>query len=201
MLQCFVRDKLLLVSAVLAMVAFSFFGLEAISMSLNPQSPGGRAEWFFSALKSDGMEGAVDLIHPESLELFKKTFLPVVEFEGLLSDDSKGLLHDAVYFGDFKNKSPGEMSPREFYIALARGFDRVGGGVRKMLKDSYPKALGDVDETPEWTHVVYRLWSEVDGKKSSKVGVLTLRRDGSQWKVWLTGEDALLPTLKQQTAR
>jgi hypothetical protein len=154
---------------------------------------------YFSALTSKGMESTAELMHPEALAAFKKMLLPLVSevVKEPESPESK-----AIFGGFMQGKAPEELSPKEFYSTFARGLGGAGTGISRVLQNSHVEVLGHIDEAPDWTHVVYRMRSALEGANISKVSVITLRRDGDGWKVWLTGElEGLAKLLKQQKGK
>jgi hypothetical protein len=60
--------------------------------------------------------------------------------------------------------------------------------LRQMLNDSAYDFIGHVDEGGNQTHVVYRATLTTGGAAVTKMEVLTLKRDGEEWKVMLTGD-------------
>jgi hypothetical protein len=76
----------------------------------------------------------------------------------------------------------------ELYARFLKATFGANAGLADAMKSATTSFIGHVDEPPDLTHVVYRLTMQLGGMRMNKVDVITLKRDGNQWKALLSAD-------------
>ena len=137
------------------------------------------AERYFAATKAGQWGAAATLMHPRALESFKAMLTEIASF-----DETGEAV--AQIFG----VSAAEMQR----LSGAQVYERVIGrlmGQQPMMAQVMGNAtfrvVGHVPEG-DTAHVVYRLSTKVMGASVSQISVLSLARQGGEWRALLTGD-------------
>ena len=123
------------------------------------------------------------MTHPRALESFKRMFDELATFAATGSEG-------ADTFSQMFGVKPAELKS----MAPARVFEQVLGrvmtqqpGLREMMSGARFDVVGHVMEG-DTAHVVYRLNMTAMGAEISQTTVISLQRDGAEWKPLLTGD-------------
>lgn len=154
---------------------------------------------YFERMIAQDMKTLVEDMHGAELDKFKKMLLPVFE-AGFASGDDPGILK-AFTRGDTVEQVRA-YSSRDFFIRFLEWMIAIRPQMSDILKQSVIQAIGHVSEqTPdgEILHVVFRMTTRTAGMTISKLSVMSLRREGQDWKLMLTGEiEGMAQALQQQ---
>lgn len=139
---------------------------------------------YLQALKSGQYLKAAELMHPEALEKFRGTILPLVE-ETAAGDGEESLL---PLFRDVPDIAAlRKLSPPEFFAAFFGGMVDAVPGMAEGLGSGNITPLGSVPEG-DTLHFVCRTSVSMDGLDLSEMEVVSLKRSGGNWRVLLSGE-------------
>lgn len=160
------------------------------------RTPEETARAYMSAMRSGEMETVALYMHPSALQKFKDI---LVQFAARMeeigaADDPKSSSAIRVLFGDIGVKGVKDAEPRELFVRFLSVIQKAAPVMRQVLADSTYEFVGHVDESGNQTHVVYRATLSTAGAEVTKMEVLTLRREGEQWGVMLTGDIENLAT-------
>jgi hypothetical protein len=141
---------------------------------------------------ADSMEAArkgdwkryAELMHPESLEDYKKMWLPF-----LTAAAKKGPDKQADWLPAFDKatdfKSVIALKPKEFYVSSMKGMaSQFQKGIANPL-DVSGKIIGTVHEGDDQAYVVVRTRRKIGRAEITKVEVVALKRSGTEWKMML----------------
>jgi hypothetical protein len=120
-------------------------------------------------------------MHPTALASMRRVVTAISA-----RDPSGEMLRQFVGVSD--SASLAALSDAQVYERFMRAVLGAQPGVLDMLRTAKASVIGHVDEEGGLTHVVYRLEMSPQGITFRKVDVLTLRRDGGEWRAMLTGD-------------
>lgn len=124
--------------------------------------------------------------HPEALESFKKMMLPIFE---LAAQDTSGESGTAQIFGQaFKDlEEVRRMSPEKFFSSVFRVLMGSTPSMKDALAGAKVESLGYVAEA-DLAHVVTRMKVSMMGMSVTKLTVVTMKKQGDDWKMMLSGD-------------
>ena len=162
----------------------------ALTFAVHAAPPEEVAKGYMEAVKSGDMEQVGTFMHPAALEKFKGILVQVAEIVATAdaSADPKRNTAIKVLFGDEKPAAAKEVPAKDLFIRFMRNLTGAVPLMRQMLANSAYDFIGHVDEGGNQAHVVYRATLATGGATVTKMEVLTLKRDGDEWKVMLTGD-------------
>jgi hypothetical protein len=133
-----------------------------------------------AATKAGDWAGFTKIMHPEELAKFKRLFRPIIGATGeKLGEQFFGVQTQAAY---------DELSDSQAFERFMRGMLQQAPDVMGILSTSEMVMLGRVDESPELSHVVYRVEMKVEGVLVSKISVMSLKKHAGTWRGLLTAE-------------
>ncbi len=132
------------------------------------------------------------MMHPSALADFKSMMREVVELDS--TSEATELLFQVKSLADY-DSLPGSVAFERLMHAMIER--------NPMIADALTQAsgtvLGHVNEGDDLVHVVYRVGVAAGAKEMSKIEVVTLKRDGEEWRTLLAGNiEGLAQALKQQ---
>jgi hypothetical protein len=154
------------------------------------QTPEQVAKGYMEAMRSGDMEHVATYMHPAGLEKFKLILVQAAEVLGAADASADPRTDTAlkVLFGQDGPQSAKDAAAKELFVRFLDNLHRAAPMMQRMLADSSYEFIGHVDEGGNQTHVVYRVTMNTGGASVTKLEVLSLKRDGEEWKVMLTGE-------------
>jgi hypothetical protein len=166
--------------------AFAVLNLTARAVA----TPEEVARGYMDAVKSGDMEHVGVFMHPAALEKFKGILVQLAGVIGNVDAETDPKKNTAirVLFGDEKPQTVKDALAKNLFVHFLTNLSQAMPMLRQMLNDSTYDFIGHVDEGGNQTHVVYRATLTTGGTAVTKMEVLTLKRDGEEWKVMLTGD-------------
>lgn len=125
-----------------------------------------------------------DLIHPESLEDYKNMWLPVLRAAAKEGWDKQADLL-RVFDKATDLKSVMALKPKEFFARSMKGMASQFSETAPNPLNAEEKIIGTVHEGDDKAYVVIRTRRKVDGAAMTQVGVVALKRSGTEWKMML----------------
>lgn len=131
-------------------------------------------------------KGYAELVHPESLEDYKKMWMPALTAAAKAPPDKQtDLLPLFDKAADLKAVIA--LKPKEFFVSSMKGmasqFHREGiGGALNVAEE---KIIGTVHEGEDQAYVVVRTRRKFGGAEMTQVEVIALKRSGTEWKMML----------------
>jgi len=173
--------------------AVSILSSPVVLAQAEQDTPEAVAKAFVAATQTADWAKAASFMHPDSLAQFKKLFEPL--FANEKSAKLVGELFGVKSRAEF-DQSNGAQIFEKFMsgiTGLIPGFDKL------MSKASFD-IIGQISETPELVHLLYRTRAPLDDMQSkdapdrfknvtfSKLEVMTLKRHENTWRLALSGE-------------
>lgn len=172
----------------------------ALAQKAPALSPEELVSLYYSKMGAGDTTALAERMHSAELAKFRRAMLPVLE-AGIASGDD-------AWSGFTQGDTLDEVrayTPKKFFSRFLQSLFKLKPGLEDALKNATIAPIGHVaEQTPEGetVHVVYRMTTRIQGVSISKVSVMSLRQDGDQWKLLLTGEiEGLAQSLKQQLKR
>jgi ketosteroid isomerase-like protein len=139
-----------------------------------------------AARKMDWMAYA-ELVHPESLRDYKNMWLPVLQ--AAANDPPEQQADLLLLFDRATDLKPVlALQPKELFARSMKGMASQFPAVKGGPANVDAKILGTVREGEDLAHVVIRTRIKgqgTDASDVSKVDVVTVKRDGGEWKIVL----------------
>ena len=164
--------------------------LLALTLAARAATPEEIAKGYMEAVKSGDSEHVGAFMHPAALEIFKGILVQVAAVVATADADADPKKSTAikVLFGDVKPEAAKDASAKDLFVHFMANLTTAIPLMRQMLANSTYDFIGHVDEGANQAHVVYRATLATGGATVTKMEVLTLKRDGEEWKVMLTGD-------------
>jgi hypothetical protein len=125
-----------------------------------------------------------ELLHPESLEDYKNIWLPVLR--GAAKEGRDKQTEQLRVFANASDlKSVMALKPKEFFVSSMKGMASQFSGTALNPLIAEEKIIGTVHEGDDQAYVVIRTRRKFDGAVMSQVGVVALKRSGTEWKMML----------------
>ncbi|MFH1258520.1 MAG: hypothetical protein ABII74_01675 [Elusimicrobiota bacterium] len=180
----------------LVVIVFSCMILVNLSAS-GVFHPEALVERYYQKMQEEDLVSFVDYMHSDALTKFKAMLLPILEVGGDNSD-----IFQSFAQGDSLIDIQSSSS-KDFFIKFYKWVMLLYPEILDGLRQSTIKPIGHISEKigkDDIVHVVLRITTNVDGIKISKLSVVSLKKDGSEWKFLLTGElEGMVQALQQQT--
>jgi hypothetical protein len=174
------------------------------AISAHGQSPETVARGYMEAMRAGDMEQVVTYMHPSALEKFKGILTEVAEIIVAADPnaDPKRMVAVKMLFGEEGPESVKTTDAKDVFVRFMRNLTAGIPRMREMLANVVYEFVGHVDEGGNQTHVVYRARLKTGGAEVTKMETLTLKRDGEEWRVMLTGDiESLVGGLGRQLQR
>ena len=149
------------------------------------------ADRYFRVTQAGDWPAAAAMMHPRALDSFKSMFVD------LAAADDDGEVFPRVF-----GVSAAELDDMPPPVVYARVVGRIQGlqdGLAEMMRQASFTVLGHVQEG-DTAHVVYRLNTRVMNASISQTSVVSMLRDGGEWKPLLNADmQNLFATLRAMT--
>jgi hypothetical protein len=158
-------------------------------------SPEQLVSLYYEKIGKGDMAALADYMHGEELKKFRDMILPILE-EGIKSGEDSEVLKGFTR-GDPLEKVQ-QYSPKEFFRRFLAWITEINPGMTDILKNSTFIPIGHVADG-DLIHVVFRMNTKIEGVTITKVSVMSLKKDGAEWKLLLTGEiEGMTKALQRQ---
>jgi len=164
-----------------AHVAFLIIALGIVAFSQTPETAESVAKNYFAAMKAGDWAKCASLMNSEALISMKRTFGSIVKA------DKSGEASKAL----FGLKSPAEfdqLSETAVFEKLMSFITDAVPDLKSALAASTSAVLGQVNESPELAHIVYRTQVKLGGAEVTQVELISLKKNGSNWRALLTAD-------------
>jgi hypothetical protein len=133
-------------------------------------------------------KGYAELLHPDSLQDYKRMWVPVFQAAA-----KKGPAERAELLSLFENatdlKAVIALKPKEFFVSSMKGMAAAFGPLVPAPKKGPVhvdvKVLGTVREGRDLAHAVVRVRTKSEKTELTKVELITLKRSGPEWRLLL----------------
>lgn len=164
-----------------AQVAILIIALGIVAFSQTPETAESVAKNYFAAMKAGDWAKCASLMNSEALISMKRTFGSIVKA------DKSGEASKAL----FGLKSPAEfdqLSETAVFEKLMSFITDAVPDLKSALAASTSAVLGQVNESPELAHIVYRTQVKLGGAEVTQVELISLKKSGSNWRALLTAD-------------
>lgn len=158
-----------LCGAALALILAAPAGLRA------QQTPEQVVRAYYGALREGNVSQVADLTHPQALEAFKTFVIGFVEGMGGAADEDMPITVEEM------RRLPADSVYQVFMAGVGEGLNQEEA--RSLLADMEVQVMGQVARGDSMMYVVYDATSSFMGTRTTQTMVLTLRRDGREWRV------------------
>jgi len=130
-----------------------------------------------------------DSLHPSALEKFKGLLITIADaIEAAPANRKPPPKMLSALFGDDGPQAVKTLPARDAFVRFMSNLTTFVPQLREMTAGSEYQVLGHVDEGGNVTHVVFRATLRRGETEVTKMEVLSLKRDGEDWKVLLTDD-------------
>ena len=136
------------------------------------------------AAKKGDWKGYGDLVHPESLQDYKRMWLPVLQAAAKEGPDKQADLL-RLFGGATDLKSVMALEPKAFFVSSMKGMASQTTIPKQDAVKTDEKILGTVREGDDLAHVLIRTRTKYQQIDVNKVDVVTVKRSGTEWKIVL----------------
>jgi hypothetical protein len=175
-------------------LAISWLISPAASAQADQDTPESVAKAYIAATQAADWAKATSFMHPDSLTQFKSVFEPIFANERMAKEMGK--------FFDIKSRAEyDQASSAQMFEKFMAGIGGLMPGINKMIAKASFDIIGQIAETPDMVHLVYRSRASLDdlpfikdapgGAKSvsfTKLEVMTLKRHENTWLIALSDE-------------
>lgn len=161
--------------------AILIVALGIIAFSQTPETAESVAKSYFAAMQAGDWAKCASLMNSEALVSMKRTFGSIVKA------DKSGEASKAL----FGLKSPAEfdrLSDAAVFEKLMSFITDAVPDLKSALAASTSTVLGQVSESPELAHIVYRTQVKLGGAEVTQVELISLKKSGSNWRALLTAD-------------
>ncbi len=149
-----------------------------------------------NALKENRIADFAGEMHPEALKQLKSTLLAVADIA-----EKQGRIDEVLSV--FKNAGSAadlrKLDDVAFFTAFLEGVMQKQPRLRDAFGGMTMDVIGHVPEGPDIIHVVYRGTVTQGEAKVSKISVMTLKANGDDWGMHLTGDiEGIATRMKRQ---
>lgn len=149
------------------------------------QTPESVAIAYFEALQNNRLNDLAGYMHLEALNRLRAMLMPVIEQGPKDKDESKQAL--SMFDGVKSIEELKALSPQGFFTSLFKGISAVYPDMHKIYANTKFQTIGHVIEG-DVVHVVYRGSTSINGASMTQLEVVSLKQQGSNWRLLLTGE-------------
>jgi hypothetical protein len=179
--------------------AISYQPLPAVSAQAEQDTPEAVAKAYIAATQTADWAKAASFMHPDSLAQVKKMFEPIFAQE-------KELKAVGPLFGVKSRAEFDQVSGAQVFEKLMSEYGRMVAGFDKLMSKPSFEIVGQVAETPDLVHLVYRAQKPLYGYglhttgftnyvTYTKLEVMTLKRYESAWRLTLPSEFEMMAQL------
>jgi len=158
---------------------------------------------YFDAFKQGNFEVIADNMHEQELIKFKAAILPAIEKSR--EQDPIGAGRDAAALRSFLGIDSVDVvkaeSPRDFLVRFMKWMAKLNPMMMTGMAGATMETLGSVPEK-DMVHIVCRVNVDMLGVNFSQLKVMSVKKQGDEWKLMLTGEiDGMAKVLEGQSTR
>lgn len=168
--------------------------LSTLAPPVFAETPESVARRYIEAMAELRIEAVADTMHPAALERFKDILEKINHAIAAIEPEKRPAHVIRALFGDQGPQAALDAPPREVFIRFMANLTTFVPQIREMHAGSEYQILGHVNEGGNLCHVLFRATLKRGGSGISKMAVLSLKRDGAQWKVLLDDDLARLIT-------
>jgi len=164
------------------------------------ETPEEVANSYMRAMADSRLTMVADDMHPAALEKFKSVLAGIAETISAAPAERKPSpkLVSAL-FGEGGVESVKQTPARDVFIQFMSNLTTFLPQIREMAAGTQHEIIGHVDEGGNVTHVVFRATLKRGKTELTKMDVLSLKRNGEEWRVLLTDDlEGLIYSLGQQ---
>jgi hypothetical protein len=169
--------------------SIAVIGLISAASSFGGVTPEEVVHTYVRAMADQRINIVADCMHPSALQHFKKIMVEIangVEAAPPERRPPEKMLN--ALFGEGGPQSMRDAEPREAFVRFMSNLVTFLPQVREMHAGSEYQVIGHVDEGGNITHVVYRATLRRGPAELHKMDVLSLKRDGEDWKLLLSDD-------------
>jgi hypothetical protein len=169
------------------LIAFCLIALGA-SVALAEDKPEEVAHTYIRGLADQRLTVVAETMHPAALDRFKQILVRIAEMiEAAPADRKPPEKMVSALFGESGLSTVKVDPPNEVFVRFMSNLTTFVPQIREMTAGSEYQVIGHVDEG-NMAHVVFRATLRRGKVEMTKMEVLSLKRDGTQWKVMLTDD-------------
>ncbi len=147
------------------------------------------AHTYIRALAELEINVVADTLHPAALEKFKELLVTIADaLEAAPAERKAPPKMLSALFGEEGPQAIKTRPAREVFVRFMSNLTTFVPQLREMTAGSEYQVIGHVDEGANVTHVVFRATLRRGGSQVTKMEVLSLKLDGTAWKVLLTDD-------------
>jgi hypothetical protein len=175
--------------------------LAATAVASAEETPEEVAHRYIRGLADQQLNVVADSMHPAALERFREILGSIATaIEAAPPDRKPPEKMVNALFGDNGLGSVKTDAPRDVFVRFMSNLTTFVPQIREMTAGSEYQVIGHVDEG-NMAHVVFRATLKRGQTELTKMDVLSLKRDGSEWRMMLTDDLAdLISGLGRQLA-
>jgi hypothetical protein len=165
------------------------------------ETPEDVANAYIDAMADLRVNLVADQMHPGALERFKAILAGIADaIKAAPADRKPPPKMVSALFGEGGIDSVKEADAREVFVRFMSNLSTFLPQIREMQAGTEHKIIGHVDEGGgNVSHVVFRATLKRGKTEITKMDVLSLKRDGEEWKVLLSDDiEGLIQNLGQQ---
>ena len=153
------------------------------------QSPEEMIQLYFDAFKKGDNQVLADNMHKGELARFKDALMPL--FETGLDSSPGGFASERamlrLFVGDADMEQVRNESPQDFFIRFLSWVMGLNPAIKQSMAGATIEIIGSVPEK-DMTHVLYRMSVNMMGTTMKQLSVMSVKKEGDDWKLMLTGE-------------
>jgi hypothetical protein len=188
--------KAIFLTSILAL-AISYQPLPAVSAQADQDTPEAVAKVYVEATLAGDWAKAASFMHPDSLAQFRKLFEPI--FANEKAAKMAGMLFGVNSRAEFDQLSDAQAFEK-LIGSLISGIGGAIPGFDKLLSKASFNIIGQIAETPDIVHLLYRTQVPLDDIQIknapaftknvtiTKLEVMTLKRYENTWRLTLSSE-------------
>lgn len=156
---------------------------------------------YFDAFKAGNYELMSANMHADELAKLQKELLPVVArgIDAAQSGATKDELAMKLFADSESYEVISKESPEAFFIRFMNWLNRMNPMMKNTLAGSSIATVGHVTEG-DLAHVVYRVSVNIAGTRMTQLNVMSVKKDGEDWKLMMSGEIEGMGKLLQRDA-
>ncbi len=142
------------------------------------------ARRYYETFRASDWAANAAMMHPEALAQFKGIFTQIAD----LADADSSVTDLQQMFGVATGAELKALPDAQLYSRFLSNILGQQEELRQILASSSVEVLGHVPEGADKAHVVYRMTMGFMGSSMTQMQVMSLKREGGEWKVLLTGD-------------
>jgi hypothetical protein len=159
---------------------FMFNCVQTAFAQTSSDTPESVAASYMAAMRAGDWARCAALMHPDALTQLRRIFTPIVA-----ADESGQVLRQI--FNVQNNNEFAQLSDAVLFERVMRAVSARSPETSAGFTNATMTIIGSVPESPDMSHVVYRMEIPVEGVTVTTLSVMSLRRHGATWRALLTG--------------